>query len=66
MKIEVLVPWELGGAVGHSSRVMKTFTNGKTFYKWQEENEPNLSPGRVLINDLVVYGWDEIECEIGY
>jgi hypothetical protein len=61
MKIQVLEDWSKGGAVGYAQRVIAEFDNKHDLYHWKETNEPGLKSDRVIIDDMVVYGWDEIE-----
>ena len=44
-------------------KVIKTFNNSKDFWDYQSKN-PNLQPEQVALNDMIFYGWDEIEGEI--
>jgi len=45
--------------------VIKTFTTAREFKAWYRAEDPNLFADRVVINDQIQYGWDEIEDYLG-
>ena len=46
-----------------SEEVTQEFDNMNAFWKWAEKegNGDNLNADCVAINDMIMYGWDEIE-----